>query len=211
MPMGKYQKYSGKGPSKTAVKALNKVKRLERQVELKQASEALTATISTGGSVKELCDTILQGDGEGKRTGNRIELTGLRVRALIKQSASATQSFVRCIIFSGVNGEMGQTSPYTVSGAINGVLESARPEGMKNWTGRYNTKIHYDHTWALSSTGNNCAYFDKHIKIPQKYRMCVYNGTGDVMKGGLYMLLLSNEATNLVTFDYDTRVYYKDL
>lgn len=170
--------------------------------ELLKSDSASSTTISNTGSIIRLVD-IAQGDGEGQRTGNSILVRGINLKLAFNQNASATDTLYRIIIFKDTQ-QIADTSP-----AITDLLATAstlaplnastvgRFKIMKNW---------FFHTSNASDTVRNISWY-MNMRMHMRY-----NGSAstDYQKNGIYLLVLSDQATNTPTVYYNKRVTYHD-
>lgn len=160
------------------------------------------ATPSSSGSVVHLT-AIAQGDGSGSRTGNSIFVRKVYGNFNVKQHATAAYTSYRLILFMDTQ-QVGDTSP-----AVTDVLESTRVTSYlnPNTTGRFS--ILWDRRFTTEDNGNETRMLKFYKNMRHHVR---YNGsaTSDVQKGGLYLLLLSDQATNTPTVSYEIKVAYHD-
>lgn len=163
-----------------------------------------TLTPTNAGTVQSLV-LIAQGDDEGYRTGNSILLSSLFHRCAYQLHASATQSFVREIIFM----DKQQISDTNVS--VTDILQTASYLSPlnKGLVGRY--KIIKDTTFALSSS-TQTRVSKKFVSFKGKQEHVRYNGTlsTDVQRNGLYILHISNEPTNTPAVSVYNRITFYD-
>lgn len=167
---------------------------------------SITSAIPATGTVVALTD-IAQGDTDITRTGNSIFVRSVFLRGSLTSSADdATGTVVRIILFSDTQ----QTSDTAPSAAS--VLSGVDIDAPLNRTtaGRYN--IMWDMMFNMplqSDSGVNI----RQVKRFQSLRHHVrYNGAAstDIQKNGIYLLLLSNQATNTPTPNLTARVMYHD-
>lgn len=170
--------------------------------EMMKNDVASSTTIANTGSIIRMVD-IAQGDADGQRTGNSILLRGINLKLVFTQNVSATDTLYRIILFQDTQ-QVADTNP-----AVADVLESVstlaplnsesvgRFKIMKNW---------FFHTSNSSDTVKHVKYY---LNLRQHMR---YNGTAstDYQKGGIYLLILSDQGTNTPTMFYNKRVYYHD-
>lgn len=159
-------------------------------------------TYSSTGSVISL-NNIAQGDTVSSRQGNSILVKGIFGRMLFTQNSSATNTFVRCVIFCNKQ-QLSDSTP-----AVDDVLESVSVKSNLNISHKGQYSVLRDFTIRLDSANNTSAA--RKINIPLNMHLR-YNGTAatDWQKNGLFMILLSNEATNVPTVDWNLRVSWHD-
>lgn len=189
-----------------AGKALAGVKYLKGLVNsemLKIDDGGLGATITnTGSNVFSFTD-IGQNDTASGRTGNSILLKSINIKMIIHQHASATQTTFRCILFQD-NQQIADTTP-GISNLLDGTSviaflnanQAGRFQVLKNWL------ITLDSAKQQMYRISHYQKFQHHVR---------YNGTAgtDIQKGGIYMIIYADEATNQPTLDYNFRTSYHD-
>lgn len=171
-------------------------------------SEMLTATYtanigpSSTGTILSL-NQLGQGDGNGQRTGLSVFMRRINAHFTVVNNSTAGQVFHRWILFID-NQQIGDTAP-----AVTDVLETSdvRSSLNPNTSGRFTILKNWEfYTSQLSSDCKNVKYFKDlrhHIR---------FNGvnTGDVQRGGIYMIFLSNQPTNTPTVSYNIKTSYHD-
>jgi len=164
---------------------------------------ASNTTVSNTGTVIH-CTAIAQGDNIGSRQGNSILLRNVLARITLEQNASATSSFYRVMLVFDTQ-QVGDTAP-GVSDILNSVstlssLNVAQPgrfSVLKNW---------FLETSNGQGTAKILEFYDGNIMTHVKY-----NGTAntDIQQNGLYLLLLSDQASNTPTVTYNIKIGYHD-
>lgn len=145
---------------------------------------------------------IAQGDTLATRTGNSILCKGVYLRLLFSKHASATFTQIRVVLVRD-NQQISDTSPsYTDVFDASSTFGRVNP----NTAGRFS--ILYDKMIVLSSQRD----FSQQVIYRKMLKHIKYNGTADtdIQKGGLYLMYLTNEATNVPSLTYTSRVYYHD-
>lgn len=145
---------------------------------------------------------IAQGDTISTRTGNSILVNNIQLRSLVTFNASATNTLVRAFLVQDLQ-QVADTPPTAAS-----ILDSVSPLAPLNRLslGRY--KIIMNKKFILDSQ-----HPTKVVNFYRKFKKhhFRYNGTavGDIQKGGLYIVFVHNEATNLPSINYSsTTVFY---
>lgn len=186
----------------TGVNALRQIINSERIYH----TDHSTYNPSSTGTVTHVTQ-ISQGDGNfGNRTGNSILVKSLQFNMSLSRNASATAAtLVRVMFFTDLR-QVADTAP-----SISDILVTTSTVALKNsqatLSGRF--KVIYDQTFCLDTsqgiTKTDKAYFDLNQHV-------MFNGsaTSDIDKGGIYMLTLSNEATNTPTLVVSYRISYYD-
>ena len=166
----------------------------------------ISGGISSSGSVVS-CNQIAQGDTNTTRTGNVITASGLYIKGTLKNSASASAGTYFRFALVRDNQQVGDTSP-----AFTDIYETAFPtSGLKKSNlGRFSilaTKEYYiNQSYASQVVLKPFKHFQK---LSSKIR---YNGvaTTDIQKNGLYIAVVSDQATNTPTFDVIIRLHFTD-
>jgi len=187
-----------------AGKALAGVKYLSGLVnaELHLTEDELNATsISSTGSVTNLVD-IGQNDTASGRTGNSIFMRQVHAKGCLTIHPSATTTFVRCMWVID-NQQASDTAP-----SITSILQNSTVESFlsANNLGRFTVLA--DRVYQLSQ--DKPMAFIKYSRIMRHHIR--YNGTSsnDIQKGGLYLVLVSNEPTNTPTLSMVNRLRWYD-
>lgn len=155
----------------------------------------------------DIMSGIPQGDDNGQRTGNSIKLNSLYLTMQGGMSASATQTFVRIILFEDKFNTGTTPTASNVLGLTLTTGWSVIAPLNTDFSTRY--RILIDKRIALSQNGRQNFLFKKYIK---RYKHVHYTGPNatDTYNGNIYLLMLSNEATNTPTIYFNCRVGYYD-
>lgn len=192
----KSRKYSS--ANSKANYAIRLAKKAQVQKELKHNAISNSAAISTTGANYEL-STITQGDTNNTRDGNVIYPTSAKVRMQMTQHASATQTFIRVIVYKWIS-----ESP----SGITDYLESAAIDSFKSEQNRYQSVTLFDKTYVLTNISTSAMFREFKVKLGG---MIAYpEATGVANRNSIYMAVLSSEATNTPTVDWQSRLYFKD-
>lgn len=171
--------------------------------EMKHYITANSGTVNNTGTIVNLC-AISQGDSDvGNREGNSIFVRSVFSRIQCVQHASATNTQFRIIFFIDMQ-QVADTAP-SVSNILNST--SCLSSLSTGSAGRY--KILKDYCFSTntaSGTTRDIKYFTNlrhHVR---------FNGSADtdIQKGCLYMLFLSDQATNTPTLYWNTKIGYHD-
>lgn len=194
------KKYSA---GQLAVKAWRATRYLKGLVNSEMFHNEITtsASINNTGTVYSLTN-ISQGDSTTTRTGNSILVRNLLKRIRFTKNASATTTFVRCVLFQDKQ-QVGDTSP-----AITDLLASATVDAPLNLNTLGRFKILYNKTIVLNTNSPQWHKESYH----KMYTHVRYNGTAgtDIQKGGLYIMFISDQPTNAPTLDMWLRLGYHD-
>ncbi len=190
--------------SSTAAKALSialKNKKLLNQREIKTLITAAVSTPSNIGLVETLCE-IAQGADYNDRDGNIINLKSNHLKGWVTINAASTFTDVRIMIFIDTDQES-DTPPVPAD-----LLQSLSTISSLNVTsyGRY--KILHSKNYLLSAERPAAEFnFYKKLNMPMKF-----NGItdDDIQKNGLYLLMISSEAVNEPTINWNNRLSFTD-
>lgn len=145
---------------------------------------------------------VAQGDGEGARTANSILLKYLYLKGVFQLNTSANYTRLRLVVIRDKQ-QIGDTNP-----AYTDVYENVSTIAFlnKNTVGRFD--ILYDKCMDLEAN-NTQVIMDKYIRLQSHAR---YNGAlaTDQQKGAIYVMLLSDQPTNVPTVSLNARLCYVD-
>lgn len=148
---------------------------------------------------------IAQGDGIADRSGNSILVSYLSVRLWLSMNALASNSVIRVIVFCDKQ-QIADTAPTAAD--VLSVSSNVLSHYNATKVGRF--QIIADKCLKMNLASANQSQV---IKIARKWNKHMrYNGTAatDIEKGGLYVLVMSNEPVNTVAFAYSIRLGYHD-
>lgn len=183
-----------------AKKAYYLAKKAQTQKELKHSNHSFSGTVDQAGTIQSL-STVQEGDTNNSREGNVIYPTSSKIRLNMEMNSAVTTTLVRIIVFKWL---VGGNTP-----TVTDILQSAAVNSFKSEANRYNSKILYDRTHQL----NEGASIKKMVYIKNKFRnylMAFPEGTTQANKNSIYILILSDETTNLPAISFQQRLYFKD-
>lgn len=189
-----------------AYAALRLGKKLARFVntEIKYNEENYSNTVSASGTLVSAGHAIAIGDGQSDRTGTSIKPLRVTIRGNVTQHASATDTFVRLIL---IRGKQENASAL----AFSDIFDSTGTNQFKIWDKRFKTKILWDKKFQLCNTGTAGYQFSLSEKLYGHIQYDASDTTGATIEnGGVYLLLVSTEATNTPTVNYKLRLTYVD-
>lgn len=198
------KRYNALQLAKKAAQGVWYLKGLVNSEMLKQ-DQGITNTLidATTGNVFSYAQMI-QGDGVTNRTGNSVLVRSILTRLRIIKASSPTATYVRMYIVQD-NQQISDTVPL-----ISDLLQANDVDSAlsRDTPGRF--KILLSKTIVL--TNNNPTF---HIEKVHNLRHHIrFNGTtgADVQKGGLYLMLLSDQTSsaNQPTLDGWLRINYHD-
>lgn len=186
---------------------LNQLRRLIN-VETKVCNtEATTTSFGTTGVVTCISQ-MAQGSNYTDRVGDSIRVQSIETRIKVFVNAAATISAARCIIFRDLDnyGTAPNISDVLDAGALGGNVLA-----QYNWLNRDRFSILYDEMFTLDLVANPGemigwkATHEGHVKYLGTTAAAGANG-----KGSIYILMVSDEATNTPTFRHSTRLTFTD-
>ena len=170
--------------------------------ELHKVDSAISTTADNNGFVNHI-SAIAQGDGITNRTGQSLLCASISFKQIIAIHPSNVTAFMRVIFFRDEQ-QISDTTP-----AITDVLATVAITSHLNpaTTGRF--KILHDEIIALGSAGPQVKAQRKFIKIDKHIR---YNGTAgtDIQKGGIYLLMFSDQGANIPSHVTNVRITWHD-
>lgn len=189
----------GRSTAAVAHKAL-RLARAANKIELKYHDTtgiSVTPDTSTG-SVTHL-SSVAQGDGSQERIGLAISPTSVELRLNFSKHASATATTIRLVIYQYVLGASTAITDYFSSPAVTNFKANLR---------QYDTRTLKDMTINLNTDRPEVTRF---IRVRMR-GIIGYDGSAgaDSQKNGLYLIMLSDEATNTPTVTGQARLFYKD-
>ncbi len=196
---GKYYTTAAK-----ALRAANQVRRL-LNVEYKVKGTSWTVDPNSTGAVVSL-GAIAQGDDYQERQGRKIKIVSMRSKGCIQLNASATFTTVRCVI---VRDNSGTTTQPTIGQVF---ADAAAMFGGKVSLSDPQSNSRF----ALLSDKFYTLWVEKPFITFDIYSKAVwhmiFSGTAstDEGKGGLYLMIASNEATNDPVVSASTEIRFID-
>lgn len=190
-----------------AFTALNTAKYIARFIntEVKFLDTAIN-TNSTGqnGAITAL-DAIPEGDTESGRSGTSVKPMRISWRLNATQHSSATLTLLRMVVFRGKYERDNEP-------VVGDIFASTGVNQFKINDKKYNTKFIFDRVFIFDAVNNS-----RVKKIDGSYKLFGHiqfdasqtDGT-DHENGGVYVLFISNEATNAPTVVGNFRLTYTD-
>ena len=188
--------------AKRTAAGLNEIRKLVN-VEEKFLDVSGSQTVSSTGSIVALSQ-IAQGSDYTNRVGDSIKLQRIEFRAKYIMNTASTGTILRVIIFRDL---FQQGVDPTVTNVIGGT-GALNP---KNFLLRDRFSLLYDELCYMSNVGEDGGVIqfsmphEGHVKYIGTTAATASNGFGSI-----YMLLLSDEATNVPTFTWHSSIYFTD-
>jgi len=185
---------------RTAV-GLNEIRKLIN-IETKLCEVTGNGSVSNSGSLSPL-SSLAQGTDYTNRIGDSIKLQHIRFAYRVNFNTSATSTFFRVIIFRDLDG-------YGTWPLVTGLLQSASELANRNFLNRERFSILYDDCFPLNSV--NPSHTDV-IDMPHEGH-CKYLNTdtseSSFGKGSVYVVFISNEATNTPAVTWRSSINFTD-
>lgn len=188
-----------------ARQALSIAKKLRSDVELKHVTTGYSGLVSNTGIV-QLISPVPEGLTYADRTGRKIRAQSIQIKgAATGNDVTLTDASICRILIVRDNGDSSGAP------AISAILQASAVYGLRE-QGPHNLRrysVLHDELFILNSGGPNSHVVNWYKKV----NFDIYfdgNLAGDANKGSLYMILLSNRATDAPTMNLQTRVRYAD-
>lgn len=202
------KKYSVAEMASTALQTANAVRKLIN-VEFKHFDTSTSAAPTSTGSIYAL-STIPQGDNSSSRDGSSLKLQSLTIHGNLRVNTTATSDQrmcqFRCIILQA-NADTAPTFTTLLD-------QSNNPLSMRNldYTGDEYFRILSDKTILLDTYHPNKHITHQINTFPQEH--IEYDNTDtagtNYKKGGIYICLLSDQATYPPTYEFESRIRFTD-
>lgn len=198
------KKYSAAQLAVKAVRGVNYLRGLVN-AELHKHDFGNITTVNWSGTVIPLFGIPI-GDLDSERTGNSIFVRYINTTGSIVKNASADFTTVTIKMFIDKQ-QIGDTQPSS-SDILETTGNAYSPFAKLNTetVGRFS--IIHSRTYNLNSDRPSCLF-----SIRKTLRHHVrYNGAtgGDIQKGGIYLMIITDQQSTLPTITHDTRVSYYD-
>ncbi len=198
------RKKVGKSAIKVAKRALRKVSRLEKKVEVKiNDFDLATQTPALAGIITHM-NGFAQGDGVEQRDGLSCNMIGFKMNYRITLNAAATLGIIRVVIVRD-NRQVESTDP-----AVLDVLLAADPIAQHSRVNPKRFTFYYDKVHAMSDSSQRAIYRTVFRKAKFKMQFIGAAGTTQTMNG-LYLILISDQSGNLPSVRFSFRSWFVDM
>lgn len=194
------KKYSTAQIARAAWRATKYIRGLVNS-EMLHKETSLSTTVSTTPFVTCLTG-LAQGDTDAQRTGNSVLLRNMLYRLRLTMSNAATTTIVRLVVVKDTQ-QVSDTNP-----AWNDVFGSASVDAALYSSNAGRFKVLWNKTIVLD-TSRPIWHREKYSKLYQHLR---FNGAGatDIQKNAIYLMVLSDQATNSPNLNGIVKIGYHD-
>lgn len=199
------RKYSIAQMASKAIKGVNYIRGLVNSEKFKHDISG-SQSIGYNGTVTSLVG-ITQGDGDGARTGNSIYVRSISMKGSIERNSAGSAIQKVRIMWLIDKQQVGDTVP-AASDILDTTGSAIAPLSLLNDTTVGRFTILKSRLYNVTSD-KPCVTLNWNMSMRHHVR---FNGstTTDIQKGAIYMLVISDAATNLPTLDRFIRVSYHD-
>lgn len=197
-------------PMQVAGKALAGVRYIKKLVNVEKKKFDLVQTLQTTNEYVAHLTSIAQGDTASSRDGNSILLQYVTIRGRLYLNASSNLTNHRIVVIRD-NQQVSDTAPGVadlLEGATGADFTIANMEldNVGRFTKLYDQVIQLQEEFSGSSKQKN---FIINIPINKHVR---FNGTAgtDIQKGGLYIMVMDDQATYHSSVTFNSRVVFTD-
>lgn len=188
----------------TVSKALNDIKGLINSERYKLDTVDTGSFVVNNGVYSVHLTAVAQGDGDSQRTGNSIFVRSLNVRGACQwNAAGAAVQNIRIMIVVD-NQQISDTGVNTQA-----ILTTQDPDSHLNpaTVGRF--QVLWSRKYGLWDVQRPEINFSKNFALRHHVR---YNGTAstDIQKGGIYIVAVSDQASNGPIIAFNARLSYHD-
>lgn len=185
-----------------------KVGRLEQKSEDKFIQEAhdFSGLVNTSGWSVALCNGVVQGNTRITRIGQFIKMNHLEVSMYMTANATSVKNAIRVIFLLDMQQD---GDNLTAANVVDGLAIESLYE--TDYQGRY--KILYDKAFVVVQGAMNATLLQKeNLTLVNKVNYGLGNaGTyADIVKYGLWIMVISDQATNGPDLFVNTRVWFHD-
>lgn len=175
-------------------------------VEFKRNDIGASGSIDSSGGVSQLV-SIVNGSDAVQRVGNEVELKSFFWKLDVSQNAASSWSILRSMIV--LDTENDGTIP-AVSDILDAGAGSVSVNSFINWDNRKRFKILKDIKITLADRTSKQLEWYKNFGTKGLKLEWTGNTAGSTKNNCLYLLLISNEPTNLPTVTWKARSVYID-
>lgn len=174
-------------------------------VEKKYIDYTVTAQNMTNTGAIPLINGLSLGDTATTRDGQSVKFISITYKGDISMSNSAETSFARVAFV--LDRQSNAQSP-----SITNIWQSASPTALRVIGTGYRFRVIRDMQFALSNGGRESVYFERTIKLRFHTRFNTGNAgdVTDIVTNALYLVYLSDQATNYPVINMNIRIKFID-
>ncbi len=165
----------------------------------------IQTSYDVGGTIT-LLSGVAQGHTEHTRRGEELRLLSVRLRIMVLNHATNPDLYMRFILFR----DLDSNNP-DVASASNGVLETNQPSAMATQDNKSRFFILMDKTITLDVIKARIAFKELYLNLRNVKASFDGVDANNTKKGHLYLLGMSNQATNTPTINIRSRVYLRSI
>lgn len=190
-------------PKALALQALKGLRYVKGMINCEYHLRDISIPLGTQSSITNIT-AIPQGDGNGQRTGNSILCRSIYIKGFLQINSSVSVNTRLTLVLVRDLQQISDNAP-----SITDIFTTIQPETLVNTANAGRFKIMWRQTYNLIPNQRPVLNISKYIKTYQHVR---YNGSAatDVQKNGMYLLVLTSEATNYPTIGLTSRIGYYD-
>lgn len=193
---------SAMGVAQQALAIANGVRGILNVEEKTYDTNQLNLSVSTTPHVA-LINDIDQGDGDNDRNGNQIKARQVYIKSELKRNTSASHNNVRVILLK-------DTEPTSTLPSATDLFDGATTYHViakKRYDNRKRFQFLHDRVYELGEKNTQVFEIFERMGLELNYS----DGTGtNVTNCALYLVIISNDATNPPTVSYTCRLTYVD-
>jgi len=195
--------------AKRSLQGVNALRRLIN-IEEKYSDVGLSLNPDTSG-VASCVTQLAQGTTMNTRVGNSVKVQTLEMWGRVACNTSVTTySLCRVVVIRDMEGQ--GTAP-TAADVFETVGGSSAPRQAFDWLNRKRFAILYDELFALTPLAGGQIVSTFHYRVPLEKHV-FYRGTTAAAasdgEGSIYIVAVSDEATNTPSVNVNTRITYTD-
>jgi hypothetical protein len=192
--------------AKRTASGLNEIRKLINIEEKILDTSSASYVFDTTGNVTPM-SLIAQGLDYNNRVGDSLKMQSLQLRYRVFRGGSATTSVVRIMLIRDLDC---QGATPTTAQILSAVGTSQAPTSPLNWLNRKRFAVLYDNLTTVTSTDIG---FTDSISMAHEGHILFLGTTAAAAsqgKGSLFVLAISDEATNYPSIAWQSRIIFTD-
>jgi hypothetical protein len=174
-------------------------------VEYKACDLAASVNPTSGAMTKILINGLTKGDDFSNRDGRQIRLKSLQCAFTANMHGSASDTGLRCLLVI-------DKKPATLTFNDSALLDGVNLLKMRNLSNRNRFVILKDFVINMHATNKHevTTKFYKKVDLKTIYNSANFGDIQDIENNAVYLVFLSDEATNVPQVDYQIRARFID-